>query len=253
MTTETKTEKTTTSADTAASPNNNKTVFAPLGKYAVIAVIMVSIIVTTAIMLDKQLSASEEKMAAIESEMNATVAAMETSIQTPTTSSTTEAKAESTSTAVSTANEESTTIKAETTASADTSTATVLTQQVATTESPAVLVETDNQLTEPTQSTAAATEKNRFVQQIQVRRDAFKAEQKQRMTEIFARIKVLESDQLDQYKANQEKHITHLRGLIAKQQQMIEALVSRNSDLFELRAANMQRNQSNREQILNRI
>ncbi len=36
-------------------PSNNKIVFGPLGKYAIIAVLMVSIIVTTAIMLEKQL------------------------------------------------------------------------------------------------------------------------------------------------------------------------------------------------------
>ena len=57
-----------TAPATAPIVNDNKAVFAPLGKYAVAAVIMVSIIVTSAIMLDKQLNTAEEQIAAIETE-----------------------------------------------------------------------------------------------------------------------------------------------------------------------------------------
>ena len=64
MTTEKKSENTPTPEAT-----DNKAVFAPLGKYAVIAVIMVSIIVTTAIMLDKQLNTVDQQLAAIEKEV----------------------------------------------------------------------------------------------------------------------------------------------------------------------------------------
>ncbi len=52
-----------------------KEVFAPLGKYAAIAVLLVGIIVTTAIMIDKQLNSVESQIADIESEtvkLNAT-------------------------------------------------------------------------------------------------------------------------------------------------------------------------------------
>ena len=61
MTTETKADNTT--------ETNNLSTFQPLGKYAAIAVIMVSIIVTTAIMLDKQFNSAERELAAIESEV----------------------------------------------------------------------------------------------------------------------------------------------------------------------------------------
>jgi cytoskeletal protein RodZ len=50
-------------------PSENKRVFGPLGKYAVIAVLMVSIIVTTAIMLNKQLGSVDEQLAAMENEV----------------------------------------------------------------------------------------------------------------------------------------------------------------------------------------
>lgn len=63
---------------------DNKTLFGPLGKYAIIGVIMGSVIVTTAIMMDKQPNA-EEHIAAIEKEvavMNAGSASVTNSINT---------------------------------------------------------------------------------------------------------------------------------------------------------------------------
>jgi len=73
------------------------------------------------------------------------------------------------------------------------------------------------------------------------------------MTEMFARINTLESQRLDRYKANQDGQIVRLRKQISQQQHMIETLVLRNKDLFDMRAANMQRHQENRKQVLNRI
>ena len=68
MTTKKKSDQTKATTK-APAVNDNKAVFAPLGKYAVVAVFMVSIIVTTAIMLDKQLNTVDEKIAAIETEV----------------------------------------------------------------------------------------------------------------------------------------------------------------------------------------
>ncbi len=61
-----------TSTTTSNKVSDNKAVFGPLGKYAVVAVIMVSLIVTTAIVLDKELGTAEEKLAAVENEVAAT-------------------------------------------------------------------------------------------------------------------------------------------------------------------------------------
>jgi len=71
MTTETETK---TEQD-KVSKSDNKAVFGPLGKYAAIAVIMVSIIVTTAIMLDRQLNTVEQEIATIENEVAALIIA----------------------------------------------------------------------------------------------------------------------------------------------------------------------------------
>ena len=246
--------------------NDNKTVFGPLGKYAVVAVIMVSIIVTTAIMLNKQLGTVDERLAAIESEVaenNATLASN--------TASTEKSEATVSSTAISQAQE-----------TADVAEAEVALVEVQATEVQAaeVLVATENTnkdtmseaivSTEQTSSTDVAViepakSKNsaeiyqaqrattKRDQERQARIESYKLEQKQHMTEMFARIKSLESKQLDQYKISQDKRVERLRQRIAKQEQLIEALILRNKERIDIRAARMQRSQSNREKVLNRI
>lgn len=268
MTTEKKTDTTSVPAS-----SDNKVIFAPLGKYAIVAVIMVSIIVTTAIMLDKQLNTVEEKIAGIESETVINVASAKDEQQSAEAVVETEKTVESAkvdvyvTTKTKTKEQEST----EVTAKAETTIETVKTDVYVTTETKTeaiVQAAHDSNSTPNTQEVATTENANQtrqpqfainnmdkvnIDQQRQVRIDAFKLEQKQHMTEMFARIKTLESQQLNQYKAGQEKQIARLRERIAEQQKMIDALVLRNKDLFELRAANIERRQTNREQILNRI
>jgi hypothetical protein len=253
MTSETQSEKTTTPA--VENKSDNKTVFGPLGKYAVVAVVMVSIIVTTAIMLDKQLNTTEDKLAVIEDQVSQTYAAQ------------TETKSEAVTAATDEVVEVATTETVEMAASTESgnevaenevSTADVLVAPEAiestvaseATSTDALPVEQQARSTEETQFELA---RNTSEEQQQARIDAFKQQQKQHMAEMFARIKALEAQQLDQYKNGQESQIARLREQIAQQQQQIEALVLRNKDRYDLRAANVQRNQSSREEMLNRI
>lgn len=262
MTTETKTENVAT-----AETSDNKAVFGPLGKYAMVAVIMVSIIVTTAIMLDRQLKTVDQQIAAIEEE----VADMPTS----TTDETNIAESGAdTSTAVAdaeiqaievieevvvdeaTATPEAVAVVAEIVETPVTEAAVApqaATAPVAATEAAQENPATAAQFKMTAAKDSAQARQKKMAQENQARIEAYKLEQKQRMTEMFARINTLESQQLDRYKANQDGQIVRLREQIAQQQKMIEALISRNKELFELRAASMQRNQTNREQALNRI
>lgn len=267
MTTEKKLESTETST-----ANDNKAVFAPLGKYAIIAVIMVSIIVTTAIMLDKQLNHANQEIAAIEME----VAEMHSAETVSTNEATTEVvevvidstATETTSVKVAvvetkTAEPELVEIKAIETKIVkanitEPSTADILIEL----KTQAPIAKIDN-IAEPAVSAAqfemattqsqAQDRQQQLALDNQARIETYKAEHKKNLSDMFARIKTLEAQQLDRYKSNQNDQITHLREQISNQQQMIEALVLRNKDLFELRSANMQRNQANREQVLNRI
>ncbi len=269
MTTETKTENT-----ESAEINDNKSVFGPLGKYAVIGVIMVSIIVTTAIMLDRQLQTVDEQLATIEEE----VAAMHEA-KTDTTADTANTT-ELTSTVANTASDTKTDLieetASETVATPAAAPATATTPVVAekveatstdialaqeTTTAPVVAAITTIQKTSTdsaqlnmvkTENTAQSHQQQ-LAKENQARIEAHKLEQKKYMSKIFARIKALESQQLDRYKANQDDQIVRLRGQLTQQQQVIESLILRNKELFEMRAANMQRKQNNRAQVLNRI
>jgi len=258
MTTETKSETTTTPAG-----NDNRAVFGPLGKYAMVAVIMVSVIVTTAIMLDRQLKSVDEQIAAIEEEVaDMHTAAIEVSPPEE--------------------NIAETAVKEEATVE---TVATVATPAVAEPAAPAVTEETAAEVVEAataeaqpvpqiaaapetTENTVSATatqfemantenaaqaRHEQLAKENQARIEAYKLEQKKHMTDMFARIKTLESQQLGRYKTSQNSQIARLRKQITQQQEMIEALVIRNKDLFDMRAAAMQHNQDKREQVLNRI
>ncbi|HHJ35827.1 MAG TPA: hypothetical protein ENJ87_08665 [Gammaproteobacteria bacterium] len=264
MTTETQAEDT--------QPTDNKVIFGPLGKYAVIAVIMVSIIVTTAIMLDKQLSTTEKQIAEVEADI---AASREEKKNTAENTVSTEASTEAGT--IETADADLTTSSTDvTTASAQTPSADVLVMtETAPVETTAEILpaETTGSLTaaatggistemavsstteEAAQpSVAGSLSDETDIEKARLARiDAFKLEQKKHISEMFARIKALETKQLDQYKTSQAGQVSRLREQIARQEQMIEALVSRNKDLFEMRAANVQRIQNDREAMLNRI
>jgi len=238
MTTKKKSDQTKATTK-APAVNDNKAVFGPLGKYAVVAVIMVSIIVTTAIMLDKQLNTVDEKIAAIETEVTEIHTIDAITADTATSNETVEIVAST----------------SEINATKEITSAEAAPAPVAIEAAPAADLKTEQAITIATVETAtpAQTNQKQPAMDNQDRIEAHKLEQKQRMAEMFARIRSLESQQLEQYKTNQDGQITRLRDHITSQQQMIDKLALRNKELFEMRAANVQRNQTNREQVLNRI
>ena len=289
-----KTEKTeiTSTTTTDNKVSDNKAVFGPLGKYAVVAVIMVSIIVTTAIVLDKELGTAEEKLAvaenkvaaanAVDEETAAKVESSEAATSIEVIAETDEAQGTAELAEIETAavnvqasaaetaevqpdetkvpvavetNETIATVKetvADSSSNAEqTSNAVpaISTQTTAKIESVSTDTKTEDFVQERQSHSVGGNQNNEWLARI----EAYKLEQKQHMTEMFTRIESLESEQLDQYKARQEKQIERLRGQITQQQQMIETLILRNKNGFDLRAASMQRRQAKREQMLNRI
>ena len=228
MTTETKTETETETETDNVTETNNQSTFKPLGKYAAIAVIMVSIIVTTAIMLDKQLNSVDRELAAIESEVASlnnteTAALVESGLETKTEQDTMAA------------------IEPEVNATQEIP---AITQDIST----AVAVENT-----PSNDTQANAVQDEIEQKTNARITTYKLEQKQRLADMYARIKTLESKQLEQYKSNQDKQVEQLRTRVSQQEHLIEELIARNKEWFDLRTANVQRNQARREDILNRI
>ena len=246
-------KKDSSSPATENETNDNKKVFGPLGKYAVVAVIMVSIIVTTAIMLNKQLGSVEEQLAAMESEVAEINDANTTSTVT---SEASEATSESQDVAevaeiqAVEAPSAEVLVAFEDTTKETVSETVISAAQDSATEAATIAPVMEMNAAEYAQGQLAMEKRD---QEHQARIEAFKAEQKQHMTEMFARIKTLDAQRLDEYKIKQDEQVERLRQQIAKQEQLIEALILRNKEWIEMRAANMQRSQSNREKMLERI
>ena len=254
MTTVTKTE---TNTEAKKEETNNQAVFAPLGKYAAIAVIMVGIIVTTAIMLDKQLNKAEAEIASIEEEianqnnvqaqvtetsnlesnagkpLNEAQVATDETIATPITTNSTSAEVAENEVAINAVIEDNRMEdnNLENTSQENTS-------------------QENNNLANNQQDVTATAKMNS--NSYQAHTESYKARKKTRMAEMFDRIKDLESKQLEQYKALQDEQVARLRNKVATQQQ-IDSLIQRNENLYNLRSANIQRNRVQREQTLNRI
>ena len=221
MTTKTKSNET-------KSQTSEQSTFAPLGKYAAIAVVMVGIIVTTAIMLDKQLDKAETDIASIENE----IAELNKAQNTATTQ---------TERQVQVAAEQATTVS---------TSATDVDIEVAEIDTSVNNNLANNQPSEIVASTVTA-QTNAGSHQARI--ESYKVQQRSRMTEMFDRINQLESKQLEQYKARQAEQVARLRNRVSTQQEQIDALIQRNENQFELRSASMQRSQAQREQMLNRI
>ncbi len=208
---------------------DNQATFAPLGKYAAIAVVMVGIIVTTAIMLDKQLNKAETEIASIEDEI-----AELNKVQAKTTEAARSAK------------------------QTQVATKKVVTQKATVATPIEVNTATSNQPFEEaavatSEVTPSAVTAEANVDSFQARTDSYKVQQKVRMTEMFDRINQLESKQLEQFKTQQAEQVARLRNQVTTQQYQIDALIQRNENLFNLRLTSVQRNQAQREQMLNRI
>lgn len=269
---------------------DNKSIFGPLGRYAVIGVIMVSVIVTTAIMLDEQVNTIDTQLAEIQEQVansqitTAEAVAVEVTpvvddetVLAISESSTTQAANDTTSTSIevevmaspesditadiATVDDSNTevTASAEPAAVEPVSVEPVATTEPAVTEAAATKsapVEQVATLVESTEVAAQSDQKSLDLdmeQSFQARIEAYKREQKQRMIENFARIKELETEQLEEYKASQEVRIERLRNQVAERKMVIDELIQREQESLEMRKANMEKHRIYREQMLNRI
>ncbi len=218
-----------TKSNETKSQTGEQSTFAPLGKYAAIAVVMVGIIVTTAIMLDKQLDKAETDIASIESSIKSEMAELNKVQANATVTTQTERQVQATTVSTS---------------------ATDVDIEVAEIDTSVNNNLANNQPSEIIASTVTA-QTNAGSHQARI--ESYKVQQRSRMTDMFDRIKQLESKQLEQYKTQQAEQVARLRNRVSTQQEQIDALIQRNENLFELRSASMQRSQAQREQMLNRI
>ncbi len=324
------TNKPTTQTQTA--PSDNKVVFGPLGKYAIVAVLMVSIIVTTAIMLDKQLNSAENNQAAISTEFNTipSVSTAQSGTETQAIAATIQTKSEQNTALTTMDNQQQTSTKpatqtpAITTAKVASTTSTTTTEVTVAKSVPtakpekkvaAITTDIKTKNASPatvstaniTASTTAVTDitkpvavksvntvhvkrinrqpvrnsvfinhfinhtsfNNRLAEQNinrqmnaqykqvmaanRARAKTIQRKQKKNMSDMFARIHSLENQQLQVLQAQQQQQVEILRKQLEQQQQMINRLKNRNTEILNLRRADFQRAQQQRQTILKRI
>ena len=199
--------------------SDHKLILAPLAKYGVVAVVIVGIIITTAIMMDREFNEIDAQVAALEIEI-----AQQNQLEQ-------QAEQEITKTAeiAEVAHIEST----KTIASNDETTVVTTLPEVVLPVATAPVV------------TAAVPAPAQPVLQTM--------DSKARIARFHEFMAQQDQKHLDSYKASQAKQIEMLRAQLTRQQERIEAIEKRNQESFAIREAAVKHMQKAREQSLNRI
>ena len=274
--------------------NDAKLILAPLAKYAAVAVIMVSVIITTAIMLDRELNTIDQDIASLKAELadaNATAEAeAATASNNDIDTETSEIAAAEIATAEIVAAEiaadeiaadkavadvteaaiDETVVTAEnnlthTDSNAQPATMTAaLAQQPGTATAPAAQTATEVKATTPAQTTElmATSTEPADVTSKQVARpkatqasriDSLKASMQARIADRNQYLNTLDTQSLEDFKANQQKMIDMMRQQLSHQQKIIDQMRARNQESYDMRAASIKRMQEARDRSLERI
>jgi len=203
--------------------SDRKLILAPLAKYGVIAIIMVSIIVTTAIMLNKEFNGIDAQVAALDAEI---------------------AQRNSELTVSETTETEEVAIIEEATETVSTETEVVA--EVVTTETTAAQT-TLPEVTLPVATAPAAP----FV--FAKPAQPVVSDVKSRIAKHHKYLATQDKKQLETFKANQARQIEMLRAQLVKQQDQITVIEMRNQKSYDMRVTAVERMQNARNESLNRI
>jgi hypothetical protein len=253
-----KTETIENQAEQTAPPSDTKILLAPLGRYAVIGAFIVAVIVTTAIMLDNQLNNIDREMASLQTEL---ANANQQLLDAITGNADTQEVPVIEVTAIDDAGEVINIIQPVT--SGTTASATPATQAPAAasftppqrqapiyTAPRAYFTAADN--VNPAfqgsddfikaRQTERESQKEQFIAEIQ-------ADQEQFIAESNEYLKQMDREYLDNFRAYQQRSLASMRDQLARQQQRIEEKEKRYQEIYDIRAANIERMQQEREEI----
>jgi len=199
--------------------SDRKIILAPLAKYGVFAVIIVGIIVTTAIMMNREFNEIDAQVAALEIEI------AQQNQPTPQT-------------------EQEVTKTTE-----QTEQAAVEPVEVIASNDKAIPVTTLAEVIQPVATAPVVSAAVSAPAQPASRTD----DAKTRIAKFHEFMAQQDQKQLDTYKLNQAKQIEMLRAQLTRQQERIEAIEKRNQESYALREAAVKNMQKARKQSLNRI
>lgn len=229
-------------------PSDARIILGPLVKYAAMGFVIVSIIITTAVMLDRQFNNIDREVAELEAqlaqankntvdEVNTDTTAdlhvtatpaidIDATQQEPEITEVTEVEKPAASVEVNTVD----------TASAVTQPATQ------TNESEVVIAATPVTEDAVAEDAVIEAENNRY--------DFFDKSMDEVIAERNTYLKEMDRVYLEEFKANQEKQLQFMRERLARQEKRIEQMEKRNQEIYDYRAANMKEMQLKRESFL---
>ncbi len=253
----TDTNKTTeTNAAQDKQPSDARVILGPLAKYAAVGLVLVGIIVTTAIMLDKQLNDIDREMAALEAELaEANEKARQDAVNADQGKTTTEVASVKSSETKDEAVEVAR--KDEIVAAPAQTKEIAKPAQVAKTEVPAVAetrteaapvaVEKMVSQADPFEQSMEEiiAERNAYIEELIAQREA---SIEAMIAERNAYMKEKDRVYLEDFKASQSEQLENMRKQLARQEQRIIEMEQRQKEIYELRAASIKEMQQRREE-----
>lgn len=232
-------------------PSDARVILGPLVKYAAIGFVIVSIIITTAVMLDHQFNDIDREVAELEAQLAQANKEAAGDIDTGTTA---ELKAESMPAVETVAVQQEPVIsepvevnEAEKPAVSVVDNNVTAAPQVA--QPAAQAVETETNAADATVAEDLVTE-DAVVETANNSYDFFDKSMDEVIAERNTYLKEKDRVYLEEFKASQEKQLQFMRERLARQEKRIEQMEKRNQEIYDYRAANMKEMQQKRESYL---
>ena len=230
-------------------PSDARIILGPLVKYAAMGLVLVGIIITTAVMLDRQFNNIDQEVAELEAQL-----AQADKNNAADTTATVELQAEVAPAVAKEAIQK----KPEMSEIAEVSEAEKPAEKVAENtaihapaaeQAPAQPAETETVSTAATVNKAALTE-DKVAENKNEYPDYFDQSLEELIAERNTYLKEMDRIYLEDFKASQEKQLQSMRDRLARQEQRIVDMEKRNQELYDIRAANMKEMQDRRESFI---
>ena len=232
-------------------PSDARIILGPLVKYAAMGFVIVSIIITTAVMLDHQFNDIDREVAELEAQL---AQARKNTVDELDTESTTELT-EGASPALETVAIEQEPVISEpaVVSEAEKPVVSVVDNNVA--SAPQVVQQADQSLETETNTAETTVAENLVTEDAVVDAannsyDSFDKSMDEIMTERNTYLKERDRVYLEAFKANQEKQLQFMRERLARQEKRIEQMEKRNQEIYDYRAANVKEMQQKRQSFL---
>jgi hypothetical protein len=232
-------------------PSDARIILGPLVKYAAMGFVIVSIIITTAVMLDHQFNDIDREVAELEAQL---AQARKDTADELDTESTTELK-EGTTPAVETVAIQQEPVISEpvVVSEAEKPVVSVVDNNVAAApqvaQPAAQPLETVTNTAETTATEELVTA-DAVVETVNNSHDSFDKSLDEIMAERNTYLKERDRVYLEEFKANQEKQLQYMRERLVRQEKRIEQMEKRNQEIYDYRAANVKEMQQKRESFL---